>query len=241
MATNIDTSKYKILLVDDEEDILEFLAYNLRKVGYEVFTATDGLLGVQKAKEVIPDLIVLDVMMPNMDGMEACEILNNIEELKHTIKIFLTARNEDYSQIAGFDAGADDYVSKPIKPKVLISRINALLRRRDKGLSKDNDSDDSHLIKFKNLIIDTERYVVIRKGEEHHLPRKEYKLLLLLTSKPGKVFTREEILEKVWGNDVIVGDRTIDVHIRKLRDKLKLKRIITVKGVGYKFINKNEE
>ncbi|MCK5846641.1 MAG: response regulator transcription factor [Bacteroidales bacterium] len=240
MATNIDSSKYKILLVDDEEDILEFLAYNLRKVGYEVYTAEDGIKGIKKAKEVIPDLIVLDVMMPNMDGIEACEILNGIEELKHTIKIFLTARGEDYSQIAGFDAGADDYVEKPIKPKVLVSRINALLRRREKSISKD-DNDNSHIVNLNNLSIDTERYIVVRKGVEHTLPRKEFKLLLLLTSKPEKVFTREEILEKVWGNDVIVGDRTIDVHIRKLRDKLKLKRIITVKGIGYKFIEKYEK
>jgi len=241
MAIKIDTSKYKILLVDDEEDILEFMAYNLRKEGYEVHTAEDGAVGVKKAKEIIPDLIVLDVMMPNMDGMEACEIINGIDELKNTIKIFLTARSEDYSQIAGFDAGADDYVAKPIKPKVLVSRINALLRRREKTSNSDGVDDNSHLIELHNLTIDTERYIVLRKGEEHSLPRKEFKLLLLLTSKPGKVFTREEILEKVWGNEVIVGDRTIDVHIRKLRDKLKLKRIVTVKGIGYKFIEKNEE
>jgi len=241
MAIKIDTSKYKILLVDDEEDILEFMAYNLRKEGYEVHTAEDGLQGVKKAKEIIPDLIVLDVMMPNMDGMEACEIINGIDELQKTIKIFLTARSEDYSQIAGFDAGADDYVAKPVKPKVLVSRINALLRRREKNNNAEGIDDESHLIKLHNLIIDTERYLVLRKGEEYSLPRKEFKLLLLLTSKPGKVFTREEILQKVWGNDVVVGDRTIDVHIRKLRDKLKLKRIATVKGIGYKFIEKNEE
>ena len=241
MALKIDTSKYKILLVDDEEDILEFMAYNLRKEGYEVHTAEDGVIGVKKAKEIIPDLIVLDVMMPNMNGMEACEEINEIDELSNTIKIFLTARSEDYSQIAGFEAGADDYVAKPVKPKVLVSRINALLRRRDKNTNVANIEDDSHQIKLHNLVIDTERYIVLRKGEEYSLPRKEFKLLLLLTSKPGKVFTREEILQKVWGNDVVVGDRTIDVHIRKLRDKLKLKRIITVKGVGYKFIDKNEE
>ena len=241
MAIKIDASKYKILLVDDEEDILEFMAYNLRKEGYEVHTAEDGVIGVEKAKELIPDLIVLDVMMPNMNGMEACEIINDIDELSNTIKIFLTARSEDYSQIAGFEAGADDYVAKPVKPKVLVSRINALLRRRDKNSNTINIEDNSHQIKLHNLIIDTERYIVLRKGEEYSLPRKEFKLLLLLTSKPGKVFTREEILQKVWGNDVVVGDRTIDVHIRKLRDKLKLKRIITVKGVGYKFTEKNEE
>ncbi len=240
MATNIDASKYKILLVDDEEDILEFLSYNLKKEGYQVFTAADGLEGVKKAKEIVPDLIVLDVMMPIMDGMEACEKINEITELEHTIKVFLTARGEDYSQIAGFDAGADDYVAKPIKPKVLVSRINALLRRNEKTQSAEQE-DDKKLIKLHNLIIDTERYLVIRKGVEHALPRKEFKLLLLLTSKLGKVFTREEILEKVWGNDVVVGDRTIDVHIRKLRDKLKINRIITVKGIGYKFIEKNEE
>ena len=240
MATNIDASKYKILLVDDEEDILEFLSYNLKKEGYQVFTAADGLEGVKKAKEIIPDLIVLDVMMPNMDGMEACEKINEIPELDHTIKIFLTARAEDYSQIAGFDAGADDYVAKPIKPKVLVSRINALLRRNEKTQSAEQE-DDKKLIKLHKMTIDTERYLVVRKGVEHTLPRKEFKLLLLLTSKLGKVFTREEILEKVWGNEVVVGDRTIDVHIRKLRDKLKLKRIVTVKGIGYKFIEKDEE
>ncbi len=241
MATDISAEKYTILLVDDEEDILEFLSYNLRKEGYKVYTAEDGIQGIKIAKEIIPDLIVLDVMMPNMDGIEACEKISEIPELQNTIKVFLTARNEDYSQIAGFDAGADDYIAKPIKPKLLVSKIKALLKRSKRNIINGDISDESHLIKLYNLIIDTERFLVIRKGKELSLPRKEFKLLLLLTSKPGKVFTREEILDKVWGNDVVVGDRTIDVHIRKLRDKLKLKRILTVKGVGYKFVEKNEE
>lgn len=232
-----DASNYKILLVDDEPDILEFLSYNLQKKGFQVFTAENGLEAIKEAKRILPHLIVLDVMMPEMDGVEACTEMNKIEELKDSIKVFLTARSEDYSQIAGFDAGADDYIAKPIKPKVFISRVYALLRR----LGRSNISDQqekSSLIQLKGLTIDTERYIVIRNKEEFALPRKEFELLRLLTSKPGKVFTREEILEQVWGSDVVVGDRTIDVHIRKLRDKLQLKRIKTIKGVGYKFVEK---
>jgi two-component system alkaline phosphatase synthesis response regulator PhoP len=236
MAQN-DASDYKILLVDDEPDILEFLTYNLEKEGYQVFTAKDGVEAVRKAQEIVPHLIVLDIMMPNMDGIEACTEINKIPALDKTIKIFLSARSEDYSQIAGFDAGADDYVTKPIKPKVFVSKVNALLRRVVKAnTSPDSSSQGIHT--FKNLTIDTERYMVTRHGEEFVLPRKEFELLRLLTSKPGKVFTREEILSSVWGNDVVVGDRTIDVHIRKLRDKLKLNRIKTIKGVGYKFNDK---
>lgn len=219
---------YKILLVDDEEDILEFTSYNLQKEGFTVLTSTNGKEAIEIAEKEIPDLILLDVMMPEMDGIETCEKMNSIPKLKNTLKVFLTARNEDYSQIAGFDAGADDYVSKPIKPKVLISRIKAILKR------KNNSSYENTTLSFKDLIIDKERYVVIRDDKEISLPKKEFELLLLLTSKPGKVFERSEILENVWGNKVVVGDRTIDVHIRKIRDKLNLDNIKTVKGVGYK-------
>ncbi len=226
-------SAYRILLADDEPDILDFLGYNLRKAGFEVYTALDGREAIEEAKRVLPHLIILDVMMPNMDGIEACELMNKMPELEYSIKIFLTARSEDYSQIAGFEAGADDYVSKPIKPKVFISRVRALLRRIEKDKSTNFKSDS--IIRFNNLVINSEQYTVERNGEEMVLPRKEFELLRLLSSKPGKVFTREEILAKVWGTLVVVGDRTIDVHIRKLRDKLKLKNIKTVKGVGYKF------
>jgi len=231
----MDYSNYKILLADDEDDILEFLSYNLKKEGFQVFTASNGLQAVKKAIKIQPHLIVLDVMMPNMDGIEACAEMNKINSLKNSIKIFLTARSEDYSQIAGFDAGADDYVTKPIKPKVFVSRIKALLRRID---SNTTEKDDSNTRVFKNFTIDLERYIIITENKEIALARKEFKLLKLLTSKPGKVFTREEILNKVWGNDVVVGDRTIDVHIRKIREKLKLTQIKTVKGVGYKFSTK---
>ncbi len=229
-----ESNSYRILLVDDEPDILEFLGYNLNKEGFEVHTAHNGLEAIEKAKSIIPDLIVLDIMMPVMDGIEACIELNKIDSLKNTIKVFLTARSEDFTQIAGFEAGADDFVSKPVKPRVLISRINALLRRVEKNKAPQSSSTSV----FKNLIIDTERYLVVRNNQEVVLPRKEFELLRLLTSKPGKVFSREEILDKVWGSDVVVGDRTIDVHIRKLRDKLQLNRIKTIKGVGYKFSDK---
>lgn len=230
----METKTFKILLVDDEEDILEFLSYNLRKEGYQVFTATNGMEALKIAKKTLPHLIILDVMMPEMDGIETCEELNKIEQLKKTIKIFLTARSEDYSQIAGFEAGADDYVSKPVKPKVLVSRIKALLRRfSDEDISYVNKDN----IEIGDLIINPVRYMVINKGVEIVLPRKEFELLKLLASRPGKVFTRDEILTTVWGNDVVVGDRTIDVHIRKLREKLSLESIITIKGVGYKIEN----
>ncbi len=230
-------SNYKILLADDEPDILDFLSYNLKKEGFEVYTAEDGIQAVEMAKKIVPHLIILDVMMPNMDGITACKEMNKISVLNDSIKIFLTARSEDYSQIAGFEVGADDYVTKPIKPKVLISRIKALLRR----LHFSTEKQEANVItKFGNLSIDTERYLVIKDGEEKVLPRKEFKLLKLLTSKPEKVFTREEILNKVWGTDVVVGDRTIDVHIRKIREKLNINQIITIKGVGYKFTLKNE-
>ena len=221
---------YKVLLVDDEPDILEFVSYNLTKEGFDVYTASNGKEAVTKALEIIPHLVILDVMMPVMDGVEACEQMRSYEQLKHTIIAFLTARGEDYSQIAGFDAGADDYISKPISPKVLVSRVKALLKRLDAG-EGGNEHDQE-----KYLRIDRERYLVITEtGKELSLPRKEFELLALLYSKPHKVFSREEIFSAVWGDDVIVGDRTIDVHIRKLREKIGENHIVTIKGVGYKY------
>lgn len=224
----METEKYKILLVDDEKDILEFLGYNLKKEGYLVSTAKNGKDAIAQAKADNPHLIILDVMMPKMDGIETCSEIRAIPELSNTIVIFLTARGEDYSQIAGFEAGADDYITKPVKPKVLISRIKALLRRYKKPEAPIEE------IKLKNIVIDKERYVIVKDGKEITLPKKEFELLMLLASKPTKVFTREEIFTKVWGNDVIVGDRTIDVHVRKIREKVGLKSIKTIKGVGYK-------
>ena len=219
----------KILLVDDEPDILEIVGYNLTAEGYQVITAENGIEAVKKAKKERPQLIILDVMMPEMDGIEACEQIRKIPDLSETIITFLTARGEDYSQVAGFDAGADDYITKPIKPKVLVSKVKALLRR-----IKDEEVTDS-IMKVGGLIINREEYIITHKGQEIVLPRKEFELLSLLTSQPGRVFTRESILSNVWGNDVIVGDRTIDVHIRKLREKLGDSFFKTVKGVGYKF------
>ena len=226
----MNKSDIKILLVDDEPDILEIVGYNLSSGGYEVFTASDGLKGIEIAKKEVPNLIILDVMMPNMDGIEACEKLRELPELSNTIITFLTARSEDYSQVAGFDAGADDYITKPIKPKVLLSKVKGLLRRT--SVEKKEDSS----LKVGHLLINREEYKVINDGVELVLPRKEFELLFLLTSKPGKVFTRDEILNAVWGNDVIVGGRTIDVHIRKLREKVGDNSFKTVKGVGYKFV-----
>jgi len=224
----METEKHKILLVDDEKDILEFLGYNLKKEGYEVLTARNGSDAIKLAKSEKPHLIILDVMMPKMDGIETCGEIKAIPELSNTIVIFLTARGEDYSQIAGFEAGADDYITKPVKPKVLISRIKALLRRyKDPEIPIEE-------IKLKNIIIDKERYLIVKDNKEITLPKKEFELLILLASKPTKVFTREEIFTKVWGNDVIVGDRTIDVHVRKIREKVGLDSIKTIKGVGYK-------
>lgn len=221
---------YRILLVDDEPDILEFVGYNLRAEGYSVFTASNGLMALEKAREIVPHLIVMDVMMPVMDGIEACAEIRKVPDLKDTIIIFLTARGEDYSQIAGFEAGADDYVTKPIRPKVLVSRIKALLRRH-----KDETRPGDHPEGSGEFIIDREKYVVVKGDRSFSLPRKEFELLALLVSRPGKVFTREEILSSIWGDDVIVGDRTIDVHIRKLREKLGTDGIRTIKGVGYKY------
>ena len=214
------------MLVDDEPDILEIVKYNLEKEGYDVFTAENGREGIKVAKESRPDLIILDVMMPEMDGMETCMQLREDDRFADTVIAFLTARSEDYSQIAGFDSGADDYITKPIKPRVLISRVKALLRRKNEtnGVSQD----------IRGLSIDRERYIVTKEGQEMTLPKKEFELLALLMSKPGKVFTREQILSDVWGHEIIVGDRTIDVHIRKLREKIGDNFIKTVKGVGYK-------
>jgi len=225
----MDKKNTKILLVDDEPDILEIIGYNLSNEGYKVLTANNGKDGVEKAKKERPHLIILDVMMPEMDGIEACEQIRKIPDLNDSIITFLTARGEDYSQVAGFEAGADDYITKPIKPKVLVSKVKALLRRY-----KSNEV-DSEEIKIGKLTIDREQYKIVLDGQEMALPRKEFELLSLLTSKPGKVFKREEILDKVWGNEVVVGGRTIDVHIRKIREKIGDNRISTIKGVGYKF------
>ena len=224
-------NRYKILLVDDEPDILEFMEYNLKKEDYEVYKANNGKEAIAQAKKTNPDLIVLDIMMPEMDGIETCKVLRDMPEFKNTLIAFLTARNEDYSQIAGFDVGADDYITKPIKPKVLTSRIQALFRRYN-GIER---SEKSKILNVGNLQIDREKYLVFQSGNQFSLPRKEFELLSLLASKPGKVFTRDEILERVWGSEIIVGDRTIDVHIRKLREKLGEEQIKTVKGIGYKF------
>lgn len=219
-----------ILLVDDEPDILEIVGYNLSSEGYTVITAENGVQAVKLAKKKKPHLIILDVMMPEMDGIEACEQIRKIPELGETIITFLTARGEDYSQMAGFDAGADDYITKPIKPKVLVSKVKALLRR-----FKETDT-TSNIVTIGNLVINRDEYKIIKDDVELILPRKEFELLSLLASKPGKVFKREEILDKVWGNEVVVGGRTIDVHIRKLREKIGDDSFKTVKGVGYKFV-----
>lgn len=229
------SGKYKILLVDDEPDILTFLGYNIEKAGYEVHTSTNGRDAIQKASEIRPHLILLDVMMPEMDGIETCEELRKSKLHENSIIAFLTARGEDYSQIAGFNAGADDYISKPIKPKVLISRIQALLKRVK--IRDDQSQQETNMDEVMGIVIDRERFLVIKEGKELFLPKKEFELLTLLLSKPDKVFTREEIFSRVWGDNVIVGDRTIDVHIRKLREKLGVNYIKTIKGVGYKFLN----
>lgn len=218
----------KILLVDDEQDILEIVGYNLAQEGYQIVTAVNGKEAVQKAKKELPHLIIMDVMMPEMDGMEACEHIRKIPELSNVIVAFLTARSEDYSQVAGFEAGADDYIAKPIKPKVLVSKVKALLRRLKEDEAK------SDVLTVGNIEVNREEYKIIQGGKEIVLPRKEFELFYLLASKPGKVFKREEILDKVWGNEVVVGGRTIDVHIRKLREKIGDDLFKTIKGVGYK-------
>ena len=219
-----------ILLVDDELDILEIIGYNLSGEGYNVVTAQNGVEAIKKAKKHKPKLIILDVMMPEMDGIEACEKLRLIPELSETVITFLTARGEDYSQVAGFEAGADDYITKPIKPKVLISKVKSLLRR-----FKTQD-DSQQILKLGNITINREEYKIFVDTQEMVLPRKEFELLSLLASKPGKVFKREDILDRVWGNDVVVGGRTIDVHIRKLIEKIGEQKFKTIKGVGYKFV-----
>lgn len=226
----MDNSKYKLLLVDDDDDIIEFLSYNLKREGFQLNTASNGEEAIEKAKKQLPHLIIMDVMMPVMDGITAVEEIRKLPSLDETLIIFLTARSEDYSQIAGFDAGADDYISKPIKPKVLVSRISALLRRSLK-------QDSPNVITIKNLKINQEKFEVILNEDKIVLPKKEFKLLSLLAGTPNKVFTREEIFSKVWGDDVIVGDRTIDVHIRKIREKIGEDFIKTIKGIGYKMEN----
>jgi two-component system alkaline phosphatase synthesis response regulator PhoP len=223
-------SKEKILLVDDEPDIIEFLGYNLTKEGYDVTTSTSGKEAVALAKKIKPDLILLDVMMPEMDGIETCQEIRGIDDIKNTLIAFLSARGEDYSQVAGLDAGADDYITKPIKPRLLASRVKAILRRKS-GAEEVNANEQEGDVR-----IDREKYLVYKESQELSFPKKEFELLALLISKPGKVFTREVILESVWGGEVVVGDRTIDVHIRKLREKLGDHYIKTIKGVGYKFI-----
>lgn len=225
----MSTEKPKILLVDDEPDILEFISYNLNKEGFEVFTSNNGKDAVKIAIQEKPALIILDVMMPDLDGIETCRVIRETPELKEVLIAFLTARNEDYSQIAGFDAGADDYINKPIKPRVLVSRVKALMRRAGKMTGGDE------VLDINGFMIDREKYLIIKDNRQYNLPKKEFELIALLASKPGKVFTREDILKSVWGDDVVVGDRTIDVHIRKLREKLGDNYIRTIKGVGYKF------
>jgi len=219
----------KILIIDDEPDIRLLIEYTLKKEGFEVKTANDGISGIETAKQFLPDLIILDVMMPEMDGMETCEILRENSTFDNTLICFLTARTEDYSQIAGFESGADDYISKPVKPKVLVSRIKGLLRRKKMNYSAKKIAE--------GLVIDSDKFLVFKDGQEINLPKKEFKLLALLKDCNGDVCTREKILSTVWGTDVIVGDRTIDVHIRKLREKLGNETIKTIKGVGYKLID----
>ncbi|MBB13385.1 MAG: DNA-binding response regulator [Flavobacteriaceae bacterium] len=224
----------KILLVDDEPDVIEIIRYNLDQEGYKLYTASDGKEALKKAKKNIPNLIIMDVMMPNMDGIEACEQLRNDVCFNDTIIMFLTARGEDYSYVAAFEAGADDYVTKPIKPKIIVSKVKALLRRLK------NEEQTLEKIQIGKLIIDREQYEVTHMGKPFSMPRKEFELLYLLASKPDKVIKREKIMEIVWGSEVVVGDRTIDVHIRKLREKIGDKYFKTVKGVGYKFINSSK-
>ncbi len=227
----MDAEQYKILLVDDEEDIIEFLTYNLEKEGFQVSSAYNGREAIEKAKIENPHLILMDVMMPEMDGITTVQQIRKISKLDNTLIVFLTARAEDYSQIAGFESGADDYVTKPIKPKVLIKRLEALLRRSKKKAKEDET------IHIHDMSIDPIAYVIKKAGEKIYLPKKEFDVLYLLASTPNKVFRRNEIFHEIWGDDVIVGDRTIDVHIRKIREKLRIKNIKTVKGVGYKFEN----
>ncbi len=223
-------NRKKILLIDDEQDILDIISYNLEKEGYQVFTASNGNEGIDKAKEILPDLILLDVMMPEKDGIETCQDLRKIKELQKTLIVFLSARSEEFSQLAGYQAGANDYIVKLIKPKVLVSKVAALLQLGAQS------QENSNYIEIGDLIIDKDNFKVSKGKEEFLLPKKEFDLLYLLASNTDKVFKREEILEKVWGNDVIVGERTIDVHIRRLREKLGINTIQTLKGIGYKLV-----
>ncbi len=229
----MDQNGYKILIVDDEPDILEFLSYNLKKEGFQIYTSNNGKSALQLAVQIKPHLILLDIMMPEMDGIEMCEKIRETPEINNCIVAFLTARTEDYSQIAGFEAGGDDYIAKPIKPKLLISRINALLKRYAPNESKKQVQEPQ--LSLGNIVIDNEKYNVLLNGNEVYLPKKEFELLKLLTSKPSKVFTRDEIFDYIWGDETFVGDRTLDVYIRKLREKLGDNLIKTIKGVGYKF------
>ena len=221
---------YKILLVDDEPDILEIISYSLESAGYKIYKANNGLEAIKIAKKIIPDLIIMDLMMPHMNGIDACDVIRKSDNLNDVIITFLSARGEDFSKIAGFEAGADDYITKPVKPKVLLSKVKALLRRK-------SSEQDQTIIQINDLIIDRSKYSVNLKGIELNLPRKEFELLYLLVSSPNTVFTREKILDVVWGSDVIVGDRTIDVHIRKIREKIGASSFKTIKGVGYKFVS----
>lgn len=226
----MSTNKQKILIVDDEPDIIELIEYNLKKEGYTVFTASNGMEAIQVAKKSIPDLIILDIMMPKLDGIETCRQLRAMPEFKNTFMVFLTARSEEYSEISGFNVGADDYIAKPIKPRALISRINAILRRTNTA-----ETSPQSKLEIGDLVIDRDAYLVYQKGKKIVLAKKEFELLYLLASKPGKVFTREVILNTIWEESVVVTNRTIDVHIRKLREKLGDNYVTTVKGVGYKF------
>ena len=225
----MDTSNSKILIVDDEKDIIEFLQYNFEKEGFRVFSAQNGNEGKKLAQKEKPDLILFDIMTPGMHGVELCQDLREMPEFEDTLIVFLTARGEDYSQIAGFEVGADDYITKPVRPRVLIARIKALLKRKSKAFSDENKIDIS------SIIIDRDKREVIVEGTSMHIPKIEFDLLVLLASSPGKIFSREEIYAKVWGNDVFVSDRTLDVHIRKLREKIGKQHIKTIKGVGYGF------
>lgn len=229
----MDHNVYKILIVDDEPDILEFLSYNLKKEGFQIFTSSNGKSALELACKVQPHLILLDIMMPEMDGIETCERIREIPQIKNCIVAFLTARTEDYSQIAGFEAGGDDYIAKPIRPKLLVGRINALLKRIDQASNHHQTQAQTSV--FGNLEIDEEKFLIYIDGSELYLPKKEFYILKLLTSKPSKVFTRDEIYENIWGNETFVGDRTLDVYIRKLREKIGDDSIKTIKGVGYKF------
>jgi two-component system, OmpR family, alkaline phosphatase synthesis response regulator PhoP len=222
--------QYKVLVVDDEPDILDLIEYNLKNEGYEVYTASDGETGIRIAKDAKPDLVLLDIMMPKLDGVETCRRMREMPETKHSCIVFLTARAEEYSEIAGFEAGADDYITKPIRPRVLMSRIKAVLRRGLEG-----DGEEIQVLKIGDLEIVRDEHMVYQNGTPITLPKKEFELLFFLASKPGKVFSRETLLEKIWGTDVYVVPRTIDVHIRKLREKLGEAYIVTIKGVGYKF------